>query len=49
MLGLKYVFIDIWGNDQNEMMFSTCQILYFTMLIVCRKISTKVTSWIIRL
>jgi hypothetical protein len=29
----------MWGNDQNEMIFSTSnyKILYLTMLIVCRK------------
>jgi hypothetical protein len=43
ILGLKYVLIDMWGNDQNEMMFSTSnhKILYFTMLIVCRKYLTQ--------
>jgi hypothetical protein len=36
---LKHVLIDMWANDQNDMMFSTsnCKILYPTMLIVCRK------------
>jgi hypothetical protein len=36
---LKHVLIDMWGNDQNEMMFSTAnyKILYLTMLVVCRK------------
>jgi hypothetical protein len=39
ILGLKCVFIDIWGNDKNEMMFSTTnhKILYLIMLIVYRK------------
>jgi hypothetical protein len=36
---LKHVLIDMWANDQNEMMLSTSnhKILYLTMLIVCRK------------
>jgi hypothetical protein len=39
MLGLKYLLIDLWGNDQNEMMLFTSnrKILNLTMLIVCRK------------
>jgi hypothetical protein len=39
ILGLKYVLIDMCGNDQNELYFSTsnCKIMYLTMTIVCRK------------
>jgi hypothetical protein len=42
-MGLKYVLIDMWANDQNEMMFSTSnrKIIYLTMLIVCRKNLTQ--------
>jgi hypothetical protein len=41
-LGLKYAPIDMWGNDQIEMMFfyfqlPTIRSLYLTMLIVCKK------------
>jgi hypothetical protein len=38
-MGLKYVLIDMWVNDQNEMMFFTSnrKIIYLIMLIVCRK------------
>jgi hypothetical protein len=32
---MKYVLIDMWGNDQNEMIFSTSN--NKILLIVCRK------------